>query len=269
MLWKSIMILWGGIRSCSLRAKLSRRIFPGSRIICHKGFRSTLDFCPQFLSEKLWNRPRVGKLISSCLLKYSAFFHLVIFQHSITTTDLASLFWEGSLDTIHFFLYSPLIILQSCWYWGFSVPWRVVFQVMKQVLINIQSRYVLGPGSLPPFPPALLIPLRITEYASSHPVPVASFQPQDLPVWSISGPSVPWLGEFSSTWGKDRRLEVIKSLLNYLMQDWLACLPPWLSSWASKQLRKQPFSKSWTRRKISGMKDFCRRHLAQLEERFG
>lgn len=156
MLWKSIMILWGGIRSCSLRAKLSRRIFPGSRIICHKGFRSTLDFCPQFLSEKLWNRPRVGKLISSCLLKYSAFFHLVIFQHSITTTDLASLFWEGSLDTIHFFLYSPLIILQSCWYWGFSVPWRVVFQVMKQVLINIQSRYVLGPGSLPPFPPALL-----------------------------------------------------------------------------------------------------------------
>ena len=45
--------------------------------------------------------------------------------------------------------------------------------------------------------------------------------------------------------------------------------PPWLSSWASKQLRKQPFSKSWTRRKISGMKDFCRRHLAQLEERFG
>ena len=39
----------GGIRSCSLRAKLSRRIFPGSRIICHKGFRSTLDFCPQFL----------------------------------------------------------------------------------------------------------------------------------------------------------------------------------------------------------------------------
>lgn len=91
---------------------------------------------------------------------------------------------------------------------------------------------------------------------------------RDLPVWSISGPSVPRLGEFSSTWGRDRRLEVIKSLLNYLRQDWLACLPPWLSSWASKQLRKQPFSKSWTRRKIPGMKDFCRRHLAQLEERF-
>lgn len=68
--------------------------------------------------------------------------------------------------------------------------------------------------------------------------------------------------EFSSTWGTDRRLEVIKRLLNYLMQDELACLPPWLFSWACKQLRKQPFSKSWTRRKKPGTKEFCRRHLA-------
>lgn len=52
----------------------------------------------------------------------------------------------------------------------------------------------------------------------------------DLPVWSISGPSVPWCGEFSSTWERDKRLKVIKSLLNYLMQDELACLPAWLSS---------------------------------------
>lgn len=110
MLWKSIMMLWGNKISCSLRAKLSE-VFPGSRIICHKGFKISFRFLFKFLSEKLWNRPHVDKSISLCLLKYSAFFHLVIFQHSITTTDLASLFWEGSLDTITSFSALPH---QSC-----------------------------------------------------------------------------------------------------------------------------------------------------------
>lgn len=157
------------------------------------------------------------------------------------------------------------------------VLWRVSFQVMKQILISTRSRYGLGAGPLPLFPPALLNTMTREFLWGSPGTLQAPLIRGLLPATEIflsgafpallslclgsSAPLPLWLG-------RDRRLEVIKSLLNYLMQDSLACLLPWLSSWASKQLRKQPFSRSGTRRKIPGMKDFCRRHLAQLEERF-
>lgn len=49
------------------------------------------------------------------LVKYSAFFHLVIFPAQYYYQILLYFEKAASLDTIHFFLTLP-VILQSCWY---------------------------------------------------------------------------------------------------------------------------------------------------------
>lgn len=180
--------------------------------------------------------------ISSCLLKYGSFFHPVIFQYFITSTDLTPLSWEGSFDAIKFILYSPLIISQTCWYWHFSTPWRVIFQVMKQILISIGSRCRLGAGPLPPFPAALL-----TQWLGN------SFEDHWVylkPPWScgllpateifLSGafPALLSLGlESSAQPGEETEdLRLSKACwIIWCKTDWLVCLPGCLpglqSSW--------------------------------------
>lgn len=90
-------------------------------------------------------------------------------------------------------------------------------------------RYVLGPGSLPLFPPALLTQwLEILWDSLSMLQATLFLWPPSSHKIFLSGTFdlVPLAGSSAQPWEKDRRLGVIKSLLNYLMQDWLACLPP-------------------------------------------
>lgn len=155
-------------------------------------------------------------------------FHPVIFQHYITSTDLTPLFWEGSLDAIKLILYSPQIILQHFASWGFSVAWRVIFQVMKQILISVRSRYGLGAGPGPPFPPALLDTMTREFLWGSlvhfkYPDPVASFQPQRSSCLEYFRPFCPlaWrlqlnLGKGQKTWGYQKPVELSDARLTGL-----------------------------------------------------
>lgn len=109
---------------------------------------------------------------------------------------------------------------------GISVPWRVIFPSDEADFNHCKIQLWTEPWPSAPSPPSCLHTIVrefLEELLGTLQAPLSDglFPTIDLPDQSISGLSVLWLEEFNSTWGGDRRLQVIKSLLNYLMQDQL------------------------------------------------